>query len=92
MPENNVKLNECQIRPAMRCLHGKPAHEFYIVEVNYERQSVLLIRTDSRIYNNGSHYQQHEDGQDKPFYPYWAPIREVYVSGNTLSNKPPSED
>ena len=67
-----------EVRPAMKVLHGKPVHEYYVLEVR--GKSVLLMRTDSKIYNNGSFYQHHEDGKDKPFYPYWAPLREVYVA------------
>ena len=66
------------LRPAMKVLHGNPAHEYYILEVKGD--SALLMRTDSTIYNNGEFFQEHEDGQDKPFYPYWAHLREMYVA------------
>ena len=40
------------------------------------------MRTDSKIYNDGYHYQQGgcECGKDKPYYPYWAGLDELYVS------------
>ena len=73
-----------RIQPAMKVLHGKPAHEYYIVEVKGD--SVLLVRTDSKIYNDGKFHQKYNNGKDKPYYPYWASIREIYISNEFFLN------
>ena len=76
-----------EIHPAHKVLHGNPVHEFYILEV--KNDSALLMRTNSETYNNGAFHQKHEDGQDKPFYPTWVPLKELYVSteGRTYNVK-----
>ena len=74
-----------EIRPAMKVLHGNPAHEYYILE--RKGDEVLLMRTSSDIYNQDSWVQKYEDGRDKPYYPYWAHIREIYLSGEFCLDK-----
>ena len=65
-----------EIRPAIRVLHGNRAHEYYVVEVKNDK--ALLIRTDSKLYNDGKFFQAYPDGRDKPYYPYWANISDLY--------------
>ena len=77
-----------KIRPAMKVLHGNPAREYYVVEVKDD--SALLIRTNSKLQNDGSFYQQYEDGRDKPYYPYWSGLDALYISYESIS--PSSDD
>ena len=69
-----------KIRPAMKVRHGSPAHEYYVIEVDEKGTEVLLMRTNSKLYNNGEFYQKHDDGKDKPFYPFWSKINECYIT------------
>ena len=68
-----------EIRPAIKVLHGSPVREYYVVEVKDD--TVLLMRTDSAVYNDASFHHVDSNGKYKPFFPFWTHIREIYVSG-----------